>query len=402
VRILQVSNFYPPYWVGGYEQLAGWVGTGLRKRGHEVEVLTGRGPAFHAHPFIRGELDLDLGSLWETYFTTGIAQGDGLREGLRNHVFNRRNFEACRRAIGRFRPDLVSFWNPAFVTFSPLLAARLASVPAVAHLCDTTANIFRNPHPPRFPDGYRPLARAGVDLLLRCSRPARIVVPSAFLRDRFVTTEGLPPSRIAVVHGPVEPSMSRSAPPSRERRQATRVLFLGTLIPEKGPDVLIEAFRRALGARPDLMLSLVGGGPEPYVERLRSLAQGLPVRFHGRVGLEGVIEAYRSHDVLAFPSVWDEPFAVVPLEAMSMGLAVIASTAGGTPEAVVHEQTGLLFPRGDIEALSRAILRLAADRELAGSLAAAGQRWARENQGFDVFMDRVLRIYEDAARGGGA
>jgi len=45
VRILLVSNFYPPYWVGGYEQIASWVAEGLRERGHRVLVLTGRGPA---------------------------------------------------------------------------------------------------------------------------------------------------------------------------------------------------------------------------------------------------------------------------------------------------------------------------------------------------------------------
>ena len=141
MRVLQVSNFYPPYWVGGYEQIAEWVACGLRERGHQVEVLTGHGPAFDGRSEIHGNLDLDLGDLWGTYFSRGMVFEDGLRGELRRHVFSTANYAACRRLIKELQPDLVSFWNSAFVSFSPLLAARRQGVPAVMHLSDTTANI---------------------------------------------------------------------------------------------------------------------------------------------------------------------------------------------------------------------------------------------------------------------
>ena len=398
VRVLQVSNFYPPYWIGGYEQIAEWVAGGLRERGHEVAVLTGRGPAFAGRPEIHPDLDLDLASARASYFTTGLVAENGLADGLRHHVFSRRNYGACRRVMALVRPDIVSFWNPAFITLSPLVAARLAGVPAVAHLSDTVANVFRNPHPPRFPERLRPAARRGVDLLLRGSRPRRFVVPSAFLREKFVREEGLPADRVEVLRWPVEPSVSR-ATPQRRGGEGRRLIFVGTLIPEKGPEVLLAAFREAVARDPALTLTLVGEGPEAYVLGLRRAAEGLPVRFAGRLDRAAVVEAYRGHDVLVFPSVWDEPFAVVPLEAMAMGLAVVATAAGGTPEAIEDGRTGLLVPPRDVDALRDALLRLCGDAALTRSLAEAGQRFARETLGFAAFMDRLERLYESVRAG---
>jgi glycosyltransferase involved in cell wall biosynthesis len=395
MRVLLVSNFYPPYWVGGYEQIAEWVGSGLRRAGHDVEVLTGRGGALADRPGIHPDLDLDLAGLSEGYFGPGLLAGDDLGEGLSRHVFSRRNFVACRRVLEGFRPDIVSFWNHAFISYSPLLAARVAGVPAIVHLSDTAVNPFRNPHAPRFPAWLAKAGRAGFDFVLRAARPRRFVVPSAFLRDKFAATERLPAAPVHVLHWPVEPTISGRAARRVARASWDRLLFVGTLIPEKGPHVLLAAFREALRTRPQLTLTLVGTGPQAYVDELTAVAGGLPVRFAGRLDRNAVIEAYESHDVLVFPSIWDEPFAVVPPEAMAMGLAVVASSAGGTPEAIVHERTGLLAAPGDVRELAEAVLRLGCDPALARRLAAAGQAWARGEHAFPAFLSRVERLYLD-------
>jgi glycosyltransferase involved in cell wall biosynthesis len=396
--VLLVSNLYPPYWIGGYEQIAGWVAHGLRERGHEVEVLTGRGEAFAGEPWIRPDLDLDQAAVREMHAAGGIAFPGGLGQGLKRHVFSKGNLAACRAAIAFFRPDLLSFWNSSFVTFSPLLAARAAGVPAVVHLSDVAANPFRNPHPPAFPAPLRAVARWAVDRVLRRARPARFVVPSRFLRDRLVAAEGLPAGRIDVLHWPVEPSISRAAPEAARVGPARRLLFVGSLVPEKGPQVLLAAFRDALRERPDLTLSFAGAGPRAYVAELQASAAGLPVRFLGRLDRAAVTDAYREHDALVLPSIWDEPFSVVPLEAMALGVPVIATMAGGTAEAVENDRTGILVPPRDPPALCAAILRLAADPRFAASLAASGQAWARGTLAFPLFMDRLERLYEGALR----
>jgi len=394
MHILQVSNLYPPYWIGGYEQIAEWVARGLRERGHVVDVLTGRGAAFEGRPQIHGELDLDLAALTRMNAGDGIRFPRGLAAGLRHHVFSRGNLAASLRAIDRFRPDLVSFWNPAFISYAPLVAARHRGVPAVVHLSDAAANVFRNPHPPAFPAVLRGLARAAVDGLLRWARPVQFVVPSAFLKERVVA-EGIPAQRIEVLRWPVEPAVGGADAPLRSGTPS-RLLFVGALIPEKGPDVAIEALRQASLSCRDLSLTLVGEGPRHYVASLRHAAEGLPVRFAGRLERPAVIEAYCAHDVLVFPSVWEEPFAVVPLEAMALGLAVIATATGGTPEVIVDGSTGLLVPPRSAGSLAEAILRLASRPDLTRSIAARGQAWVRESQDFGRFMERLSALYSRA------
>ena len=398
MRVLLVSNLYPPYWIGGYEQIAQWVAHGLSDLGHDVHVLTGRGPALEGKPGVTTGLDLDQPALLEMHRKDGIAYPRGLVEGVNRHVLSTANFRASRAAIAAFRPDLLSFWNASFVTFSPLLAARLAGVPAVAHLSDVAANPFRNPRPPAFPAPVRAAARWSVDRLLRLARPVRFVVPSRFLRDRLVETEGLPAGRVDVLHWPVEPSISRAAPEPARAGPARRFLFVGSLVPEKGPQVLLAAFREALRERPDLSLSFAGEGPRAYVAELRATAAGMPVRFLGRLDRAAVTRAYREHDAVVLPSIWDEPFAVVPLEAMALGLPVIAAASGGTPEAVEDGRTGLLVPPRDPGALGAAMLRLAADPLRTASLARSGQAWARGTLAFPLFMDRLERLYQGARR----
>jgi glycosyltransferase involved in cell wall biosynthesis len=396
--VLLVSNLYPPYWIGGYEQIAGWVSEGLRERGHDVHVLTGKGPALMGNPEVTTGLELDQPALLEMHRADGIVFPGGLVEGIRRTVLNRGNYRASRAAIASFRPHVLSFWNASFVTYSPLLAARAAGIPAVVHLSDVAANPFRNPHPPAFPAPLRAAARFCVDRVLRLARPARFVVPSRFLRDRLVETEGLPADRVDVLHWPVEPSISRSEPEAARAGPARRFLFVGALVPEKGPQVLLAAFREALRQRPDLSLSFAGEGARAYVAELRAAATDMPVRFLGRLDRAAVTRAYREHDAVVLPSIWDEPFAVVPLEAMALGLPVIAAASGGTPEAVEDGRTGLLVPPRDPAALAAALLRLARDPARAASLARSGQAWARGTLGFPLFMDRLERLYEGALR----
>jgi glycogen(starch) synthase len=395
MRILLVSNLYPPYAVGGYERLAAWTADGLRERGHDVQVLTGKGPAFHARSDVQPALDLDLLALRDAHFGAGIAFADGLAEGLRRHVFSVHNLRATQRAIESARPDVVSFWNPAFITFSPLFAARSQGVPAVVHLSDTAANPFRNPHPPAFSPGLRPAARLAVDGLLRFSGARRFVVPSVFLRDKLVRGEGLPEARVSVLPWPVPPAAGPAAAAEPREPRASRLLFVGSLAAEKGTRVLLEAFREAGGQRPDLTLTVIGDAGRDEVRRLRDAAAGLPVSFRGRLEHAEVLQEYARHDVLVFPSVWDEPFAIVPLEAAAMGLAVIATTAGGTPEAFSDRQTSLLVPPGDAPALAAAILALARDAPLARALAVAGQDHVLRTYGFSSFLGRLEALYDE-------
>jgi glycosyltransferase involved in cell wall biosynthesis len=145
-------------------------------------------------------------------------------------------------------------------------------------------------------------------------------------------------------------------------------------------------------ARPSLKLLLVGDGPLEEVLRRRAAALGLADRvcFLGvRRDLATVLAAL---DVFAIASLWEGlPLALV--WAMGAGLPVVATTAGGIPEAVDEGQTGLLVPPGDATALAGALDRLLDDPRGRAGMGQQAQRQARARFGIEAHLDALVQLY---------
>jgi glycosyltransferase involved in cell wall biosynthesis len=183
-----------------------------------------------------------------------------------------------------------------------------------------------------------------------------------------------------------------------------RLLYVGGLWEGKGPQTAVRALgllKRAGVTK--LHLDVCGSGTPAFLSFLQGVVAeedvASQVTLHGFVDRAVVRDFCQSHDVLVFPSQWDEPFAAVPVEAMSTGMAVVATTAGGTPEAVTDGETGLLVPPADPQALAAAIRRLADDPDLRRRLGAAAARVATERFSFERYVDRLesryLRLAEE-------
>jgi glycosyltransferase involved in cell wall biosynthesis len=105
-------------------------------------------------------------------------------------------------------------------------------------------------------------------------------------------------------------------------------------------------------------------------------------------------------DVVVVPSL-SEASGLTALEALALGVPVVASSVGGLPEIVVDEETGLLVAAGDAAGIARAVARLLADPVLARALAAAGARLAEERFTAERMVDCYLRLYRDLVFMGG-
>lgn len=191
--------------------------------------------------------------------------------------------------------------------------------------------------------------------------------------------------------------------PDERLRQATRrglgidpgatvLLMLGTVNRQKGMWLGAESFR-ALGARyPSLSLLVVGEGPD--LPRLRARLDAEPVSrrvyFAGAVPLSEIPAFYAASDLFLYPSFKMEglPFAV--LYALAAGLPVVASDRGGIASAVKDEETGLLVPVGDSQALTRAVERLLDDPVFARSLSKRGREHAAERFDAHLLTARLL------------
>jgi glycosyltransferase involved in cell wall biosynthesis len=177
---------------------------------------------------------------------------------------------------------------------------------------------------------------------------------------------------------------------------AARLLIgaVGRLSEEKGFDLLIRAVNQLIAKGADVELRIAGEGDQhgALQELIRSLGQ------EDRICLIGFQSDTRpffeAMDVFALSSI-REGLPNVVLEAMAMGVPVVATRVAGVPRLIEHEKNGLLVDIGDTNQMAAALARLMADRDHRNRLAAAGRSTVEHRHSFQRRMERIREIYDE-------
>ena len=198
---------------------------------------------------------------------------------------------------------------------------------------------------------------------------------AGFLADRFGTaTRPSVISNESWLHEDQVLVHDRPAP-----RNPATILFVGRLVPRKRANLLLQAVARLAGM---VRCVIVGDGPErgALERQARELGIADRVSFTGWLGLLSprMLAAYDAADIFCLPS-YAEGLPLVPLEAMARGVAVVATAVSGTPEVVRNEETGLLIPRDDLDALTGALRRYLDEPALWRRCVDGGYETARRN-----------------------
>jgi glycosyltransferase involved in cell wall biosynthesis len=382
---------YPPHHFGGYELVWRSAMRHLERHGHSVRVLTtdlDTGTSEPDDPNVRR----DLRWYWRDHGFPRLGRLERLR-------LERRNARVLDRELSEFRPDVVTWWSMGGMSLSMLERVRRAGVPAVAFVHDDWLDYGREvdgwtrAFAHRSPRLAAMTERAlGVPTQVDLERVARYVFVSETTRRR-AREAGVDPESTGVAHSGIDPEFVDPAP---ERAWAWELLYVGRLDERKGVDTAVEA----LAHLPEATLTLVGGWDEGEEARLRALAErgGVEtrVRFAGQRSRAEVRAAYADADAVVFPVRWEEPWGLVPLEAMARGRPVVATGRGGSGEYLRDGQNALLFAAGDAAALAAAVTRLARDPELRARLRAGGLETAPLHTE-DRLNEAVLREVEAAA-----
>ena len=368
MRVLTVGNMYPPHHYGGYELVWHAAVEAMREHGHEVEVLTtdtrtgadGADPP-HVHRELRWPLrDARLERL-------------GRRERV---TLARHNHRVLDRHLDRVAPDAVAWWSMGGLSLTLLESGRRRGIPAVAFVHDDWLDYGR------WADGWLHMFRGRRERVAPLAEalariPARVDFDGAatyvFVSERtrrhaqrFATL-----SRTAVAHSGIHEDFLEAEPP--HEAWEWQLLYVGRLDPRKGVDTALGALAR-LPAEAEL--ELIGGWDRAEEDRLRELAAALGVaarvRFSGHLGRAEIAAAYGRCDAVVFPVRWEEPWGLVPLEAMAKGRPVVATGRGGSAEYLLDGQNCLLFEAGDPDDLAAALKRLAADAGLRARLREGG------------------------------
>jgi len=361
------QSYYPRY--GGVTEHVHHTAVELRRRGHDVTIITSRFREGEAGlpdverigmnvlvPFNRAFVDL----------TVGWNLRRDLERVLRAHDF-----------------DLLHVHCPTAPTL-PILAIESATCPLVGTFHTTSGRSA-------LMDFFKPRLTRCVEKLTARVAVSRTARQSAELY--FPGTYELIPNGVDVerFHGAIEPF--------GEWRDPDRVnlLFVGRLDPRKGLDLLIAAMPRILertGGRARLLV--VGDSYlRPKFEASVAPSARAHVHFLGHVPSADLPRWYATGDLFVSPASGNESFGIVLLEAMAAARPVVASDIPGYRSVVVPDVNGVLFPPGDVEALARTVSRLAEDPERRLLMAGRGRARALEFA-WPRVTDRLESVYREA------
>lgn len=229
-----------------------------------------------------------------------------------------------------------------------------------------------------------------------------VTVVSQTLYDRLVAAIPSVVPRLSLIHNGVPTSFARAAEKMTAADAPTvrwDVLLVGQLIVRKGGDVLLDALVRVREQLPNVRVAFAGSGSfEPQLRaQVARLNLGANVDFVGEISRVNMSAAYRSTKVLAIPSR-SEGLPLVLLEALWLGVPVVASAVDGLPEVVVDEVNGLLVPAEDPDALADALLRLLLDADLHDRLSAQARASIARLYSPEAITVKYLEVYDQLLR----
>lgn len=371
MKLLVVTNLYPPQELGGYGRSIADFVWGLQERGHQVQVLCsdagylgpgGDGPS--------GE-PVDRGLMLKGDYQQGVRI---LGDAIAIAEIDRVNAQLLNGWLEQGGWDGILVGNLDLLGFELLNHLLGPGIPVLQHLGFVI--------PPFAPEQWPQQSHY------------RLVSASRAVRSNLVAA-GLPVSTAPVVYPGARVELlgleatGRALPPApgRQGPGALRVCFAGLLMESKGAHTLLEAIAILGQGGVAIEAMLAGGRFNPaYAIQLEQYAaeQGLAgqVQFVKQLSRDQLARFFRLNHVAVFPSISPEAFGIVAAEAMASGLALVSSGVGGAAELFEPEVSGLAFQPGDASDLARQLHRLATEPGLLARLQAAGE--ARVRQQFSV------------------
>jgi glycosyltransferase involved in cell wall biosynthesis len=376
VRLALVTRRYPPL-IGGAEKVLSYLAPALAAAGAEVTVLTAR-PPVPAPPSPRvEEIATPRGRLTVVRLATARLRYLGTWLYMRE----------LRRWLERHPIDLAYVSMLKHDAYVAVGVGRRRGFPVVLRPegAGATGDL-----------AWQSWGRFGRTIGRRC-RGADAIVSIASAITAELTAAGYDPSTIVELPNgvPVPDVPWRCRPGWLE---APRAVFVGRLAPEKGLDLLIDAWPEVRARHPRARLTLIGEGPERPTLAARVARLGLTDAVELPGASADPAAPLRAADLFVLPSR-EEGMSIALLEAMALGIPLVASAIPGNRRLVVDDRHGKLAPPGDPSALARAILDQWAGYDRAIAMARAARQRVARDYSIDAVAGRHVELFRGLIEG---
>lgn len=412
MRILVISDKYPPYFDGGYELACQNDCRELAARGHVVTIVsTNYGMK---HQVVPEEILLVKRELLCT------DSGDFAID-FRNHYWRsqvtrfyiaRINYQITKKIIKKFRPDIVYAFQMIEATFTPIIAAHRAAIPVILSVGDDSyAKVIKsfNEKGVTLKKLFK-LARRMLSFGLFRFQPgaiAHFIANSNRTRDVLINA-GIQKTRCSVIPRYLSNDVFSWFPPESfplkpPLSKQLKIVYGGRICKEKGIETLIKIILRLRQKEiaENIQVDLYGKGNKTYEKEMMSLVQ--------QNGLDGIITMYpymeqhvflkrmRNYHIFLFPFQWEEPFGQVVIQSMASGVVCVASDQGGPAEIITHLQTGCLCKQRSVDDFVKNIELLTSNQDLFDNIRNRAFREASEKYSASAIVPKVEKLMHQFA-----
>ncbi len=371
MRLLLITNLYPPQELGGYGRCMADFAWGLLQRGHQIQVICNDAPYLGSSGCGPNAEPVDRSLKLKGNFANGVQL---LQDNCARAQVDAANCKLIAQWLNADRWDGMLLGNLDLLgaeIFTPMPATEL---PLLHHI-----GFVSSPYPVE---------------QMPSSPQYKLLAASAAVRKSLIEA-GLPVANAPVIYPGARvdllgaPRVNRPLPAQADgtSERPLRVCFAGLMMASKGPHTLLEAalILHSRGVFVEMMLA--GGNFQGnYLSQMEHFcsSHGLQnqVRFLSQLNRDQLARFFRLNHVCVFPSIYPEAFGIVAAEAMASGLALVSTAVGGAAELFEDGISGLAYPPGDCTALANKLEKLAKNPTLLVNLQQAGAK--RVKQQFSV------------------
>lgn len=380
MRILVISNYYPPAYQGGYELSCKETVDFLLQKGHEVFILTGiyqeKQPITHYNGMQCG---VPLRILQYIDYSNGGF--------IDKHKVERFNYRITYQVVKDVRPDIAFVWNQKGVSVGPVIALQKLHQKRMFYIGDFWPYSYRNPG---FGSGFKRFIKkllpftVGGELLID-----PVIVVSNWMKDEIVTV--LHSKRVFVIPEGVKASEAIS---HDYGFHPLRFLFSGRIEPKKGLDYAIRALALCKTNNPafDFLFDVFGFEEDSaYFNRCKQLTKELGIDsyviFKGNT--DQIEREYEQHHVLLMPTLSREAFGKVIIEAMTKGMLIVTTNRYGPGEIITSGEDGFSCDPTDTENLANILLKIYDSPDIIDSMGEAARQKVWTNYEFVSIKERI-------------